>query len=904
MGHPVDGKRAIALLGGAAIQVDGVPLGGRAAHRHPLAILALLVANAGRPITRDKLIALLWPERDADSARNLLKVNLHELRKELGEGAIRSTGDQLSIDSAEISCDVTDFLNAIARGDHACAAACYTGPFLDGFYLKDAAEFERWAESERARLAQLYAQTLEQLAATAQSSGDHDAVVRWRRAQANLDPYHPEVAQRLVEALATSGDHAGAIKVAESFATRRRDDLGISDDGGLITLARTLTTVYTPSSPPRALERASDPVVDVPAVAPRANRVRTAIGVFAVVGIAIIAAGSTILRRNASGPEIRPVAVKPFHVVGVDGALGEQEASLLATRLAMEPSAELNGRLVTGEIVGSRDSLVVSATIAGARDGSPMATARTAAAAGTSLAGLTDRLAVELIARALGEPPDRIAGITSRPFVAARKYLSAQSAYRSGRYAVAESLYAQALAADTTFGAAGLGLAMANSWTSINEHYGIGRDAAMSHLSSMGERDRLFALAFFGPDPALGAPHPAPEYLHRWEDLVEKYPDWTEAWYQLGDRYFHYGGLSGLADSEDRARHAFERALAQDSLFAAPLHHLVELYASHGDKTSLQKTGDRYFALNPSVGRDRSAIGWEVATALGDSGWLRRVRANFDGMPREELTRIGWVTDANGWPRVDAERAESIANQKAGTVSEHERALISKLSLDLNGNRPAAVRADAAGLGAQFPDRPIGALWDLYVATFGTPDSVLANNAVARLAPFVRGGSTTDHVRRDQHHLASCMVGYWMAMRNDAGARRTLDRLKTDLRGEDNNFAKRNGDVCAAMLAATIETNAHAPDAKLAVARLDTVLLEQRVPPHAILEAGTLVSARLHAALGDTAAALVAARRREHLTGDPIFLASELEAEARYATALGDKEGAARAMTHLAALRK
>ena len=113
MGHPTDGKRAIALFGGAAIQVGGVPLGGRAAHRHPLAILALLVANAGRPITRDKLIALLWPERDADSARNLLKVNLHELRKELGDGAIRSTGDQLSIDSTVISCDVTDFLNAI-----------------------------------------------------------------------------------------------------------------------------------------------------------------------------------------------------------------------------------------------------------------------------------------------------------------------------------------------------------------------------------------------------------------------------------------------------------------------------------------------------------------------------------------------------------------------------------------------------------------------------------------------------------------------------------------------------------------------------------------------------------------------------------------------------------------------
>jgi hypothetical protein len=105
------------------------------------------------------------------------------------------------------------------------------------------------------------------------------------------------------------------------------------------------------------------------------------------------------------------------------------------------------------------------------------------------------------------------------------------------------------------------------------------------------------------------------------------------------------------------------------------------------------------------------------------------------------------------------------------------------------------------------------------------------------------------------------------------------------------------------MLAAVVATNTGASDARTKVARLDTILLRERVPPHAILEGGTLVAARLHAALGDTALALIAARRREHLTGDPLFLSTALREEGVYARAVGDTSGVRRAASHLKALR-
>ena len=42
--------------------------------------------------------------------------------------------------------------SALAEGSAERAVATYGGPFLDGFYLSDAPEFERWVERERRRL--------------------------------------------------------------------------------------------------------------------------------------------------------------------------------------------------------------------------------------------------------------------------------------------------------------------------------------------------------------------------------------------------------------------------------------------------------------------------------------------------------------------------------------------------------------------------------------------------------------------------------------------------------------------------------------------------------------------------------------------------------------------------------
>jgi DNA-binding SARP family transcriptional activator len=59
-------------------------VGGRASRGHVLALLALLAGAGGRPLTRDKLIGLLWPERDDERARHLLSQSLYVLRGAAG----------------------------------------------------------------------------------------------------------------------------------------------------------------------------------------------------------------------------------------------------------------------------------------------------------------------------------------------------------------------------------------------------------------------------------------------------------------------------------------------------------------------------------------------------------------------------------------------------------------------------------------------------------------------------------------------------------------------------------------------------------------------------------------------------------------------------------------------------
>lgn len=230
------------LLGGPSLCDNGSTLTGPATQRHRLALLALLASSRARPQSRDKLVAWLWPERDVEHARNLLNQGVYALRRAIGEAGIVSVQDELRLDPAAVACDVTAFEDAMAAGELERAIGLYTGPFLDGFHVSGASEFEHWVDGERERLRRSYTRGLESLAEAAEERREWGSAAEWWRGLVSEEPYNARVTLRLMRALDGAGDRAGALQQARLHTLLLQQEFGAGPDADVVALADRLRT--------------------------------------------------------------------------------------------------------------------------------------------------------------------------------------------------------------------------------------------------------------------------------------------------------------------------------------------------------------------------------------------------------------------------------------------------------------------------------------------------------------------------------------------------------------------------------------------------------------------------------------------------------------------------------------
>lgn len=227
-------------LGGLSLVDDGVAVTGAASQRSRLALLAVLAASGAAGISRDKLLALLWPESDEERARHALKQGVYALRRDLGnENAVVGTAT-LCLDPAVIPSDVREFDEALARGDDLSAASLYTGPFLDGVFVKSAPEFDQWAASERSRLERAHLDAVGRLARGAEMSGDFTWAAQWWRRAAAAEPLSGRVALSLMKVLADSGDVSAAMQHARVHEAVVRGELDSAADDAVLAFAEEL----------------------------------------------------------------------------------------------------------------------------------------------------------------------------------------------------------------------------------------------------------------------------------------------------------------------------------------------------------------------------------------------------------------------------------------------------------------------------------------------------------------------------------------------------------------------------------------------------------------------------------------------------------------------------------------
>ena len=214
-----------------------------------LALLAVLAAEP-QPHSRDRLLGLLWPLFEAESARNNLRRELSLLRDALGDALLadRATvaldpealaGGRLVVDTytfdrllAETAAhgDADGALCEVCAARLSEAAALYSAAFLAGFALPDSPAFDEWHFFQSAHYRDGAASVFRRLAGWHEARGAPDAALEAGRRWLALDPLHEPAHRLLMRLYEASGQHAAALRQYETLVRALRDEMGAAPE--------------------------------------------------------------------------------------------------------------------------------------------------------------------------------------------------------------------------------------------------------------------------------------------------------------------------------------------------------------------------------------------------------------------------------------------------------------------------------------------------------------------------------------------------------------------------------------------------------------------------------------------------------------------------------------------------
>lgn len=198
-------------------------------------LFCFLVVHRSRLVPRDELIEAMWPAGGPDSADAALSSLLSRVRKVIGSAQLDARGTvRLTLDVAEIDLETAD--DAIHRAESAIAqrqwerawaasqGAMFTARrgFLPG-------EDAPWIDQVRRHLDELHLRALEAYAAAGlglggtELAGARDA----SRTLVRLAPLRESGHRLLMQALATEGNIAEALRAYEHLRSTLADELGI-----------------------------------------------------------------------------------------------------------------------------------------------------------------------------------------------------------------------------------------------------------------------------------------------------------------------------------------------------------------------------------------------------------------------------------------------------------------------------------------------------------------------------------------------------------------------------------------------------------------------------------------------------------------------------------------------------
>ncbi len=237
------------VLGPLEVIEDGRPLALGAAKQRTLLVLLLLDAN--RPISRDRLIDALWEDEPPATAAKALQVHISRLRKTLGRDRIVTVPDGYLVRVDRNELDLDRFMALCDGGNPHDALALWRGEPL--------AEFGqyRFAQIDIARLDELHLSCLEaRIAADVEQGRD---VIPELEGLVRAHPLRERLRELLLLALYRAGRQAHALAAYDEARRALVDELGIEPTKQLRDLQQAILrqdpvldrTAATPSEPRR-----------------------------------------------------------------------------------------------------------------------------------------------------------------------------------------------------------------------------------------------------------------------------------------------------------------------------------------------------------------------------------------------------------------------------------------------------------------------------------------------------------------------------------------------------------------------------------------------------------------------------------------------------------------------------
>lgn len=324
------------LLGEIRLRAaDGTPVDAILRQPKRLALLAYLVTPApGSWHRRDILLALFWPELDTARARSSLRNALYVLRQILGDGVLRTRGDEeVSVDPARVGTDLAAVWQALRDGRGGDALAHCRGELLPGLFPPGSEGFQQWLEEERARLKVQVARAGLAWAATLDREGRRtDALAAVRRVL-EINPDDETAVRQLMMLHEALGDRAGGLTVYEGHRRRLARSFDAAPAPETEALAARLRRAAGTSPAPGPADLPVEAVAPAPGVSVDGPRPRGTRWWLRALAAAAALAVVALVAWAAAGPP-RPLAIGSSLPVTADEGL------------QIEPALSPNGRLV------------------------------------------------------------------------------------------------------------------------------------------------------------------------------------------------------------------------------------------------------------------------------------------------------------------------------------------------------------------------------------------------------------------------------------------------------------------------------------------------------------------------------------------------------------------------------